>query len=480
MGAGSALAERLLAARFGRSLVDHRSWVVASADGLAQGAAQEAAWLAGSWRLGRLTVLAAVTSADAPGLAGFAAVGWSVRRIDTGDPAEVAAAISASLRAQRPTLLACLPPKSQPPLAAHQAVDESALTWRATGNRSAGVRRAWLKRLARHGSRSDFENAIAGRLPHGWYAAFFEPGALLPPGQDTVSTSWILRRAITRLGPLLPELARLPADAAARQPGQPAEAPHPRDPAAGLAQGLSCVASGLAAHGGVIPVSKHGLEEACGIAAGLLAAAGPGHRTVTLLVEPAMPGQAGSQRAGLRAMGNLALFRPADASEALECGELALRRGTGPSALLVSDSPVPLLADRPSRTRCAKGGYVLAEPASPRAATLIASGPELHLALAARRVLAGEAVQAAVVSLPCWDIFARQEAAWQRAVLGQVPRFGVEAGSGFGWDRWLGPGGLFIGLEQMAEAGWDVARPEPAARRIAELVLRHLGLRRSV
>jgi transketolase len=484
IGAGCALAERLLAARFGRSLVDHRSWVVAPSSDLATGAAQEAAWLAGTWRLGRLTVIVSVPSADAPGLAGFAAAGWSVRRIDGGAADEVAAAISAALRAQRPTLLAFLPPAHETPISgmdgSFATVEESATTWRSTGKRGAGVRRAWLKRLARHSSRHDFENAVAGRLPHNWYSAFFEPGPLLPPGQDTVSTSWTVRRGILRLGANLPELARLPADAAARLPAQLGEPAPIRDPGASLAEGLSSTAAGLALHGGVIPVSKHGLNEAGCVAASLSAAAASSLRTVTLLVEPDTPCPSGGQRAGLRAMRNLTVFRPADASEALECAELSLRRATGPSIMLVSESQVPLLADRPSRTRCAKGGYVLTEPTSQRAATLIASGPELHLALAASRILAAQGKPAAVVSLPCWSIFARQEAAWHAVVLGTAPRIGLEAGSGFGWESWLGKNGLFIGLDQMAGILWDLARPESAAHRIADLVLRHLCLRVSV
>jgi len=483
IGAGCALAERLLAARFGRSLVDHRSWVVTSADTLPCGAAQEAAWLAGTWRLGRLTVIAAVPTEDAAGLAGFAAAGWSVRRIDGGAAGEVAAGISAALRAQRPTLLACLPPHAPTICDINGGlltIKESANTWAATGKRSAGVRRAWLKRLARHGSRQDFESAAAGRLPHGWYSAFFEPGPLLPPGQQTVSTSWTIRRAIIRLGAAMPELARLPADAGARQAAQPADIQMLHDPAAGLAQGMSGIAAGLALHGGVVPVCKHGLGDAGYVAASLSAAASSALRTVTLLVEPMPPSAAGCERAGLQAMRNLTVFRPADASEALECAELALRRGTGPSVLLVSEAPVPLLAERPSRTRCAKGGYVLAEPSFPRAATLIASGPELHLALAASRILAAEGTPLAVVSLPCWSFFARQEPAWHAAVLGAAPRVGLEAGSGFGWESWLGPKGLFIGLDQMEGIGWDAARPVAAAQRIAELIMRHLDPRVSV
>jgi transketolase len=482
LGAGQALAERLLAARFGRSLVDHRCWVVASAESLPTGDVYEAACLAGAWRLSRLAVLAGVASTDVPGLAGFTAAGWSVRRIDASNPADVAAAISAAQRSQRPTLIACIHTGQQMPPYPCEAdpLEDSTQAWRATGKRSAGVRRAWLKRLARHGSRQDFDNAAAGRLPHGWYGAFFDFGPLLLPGQAMLSTGWTLRRAFGRLAAGVPEVARLPADAATKSVGARPDTATGQDVEGALVQGLSAAAAGLALHGGVAPVLTHPVAATDHLLAGLRTAALAGLRTLMLLVEPDTPCPAGGQLAGLRSMRNLCVFRPADASEALECAELALRRTIGPTVLLISDAPAPLLAERPSRTRCAKGGYVLAETFALRAATLIASGPEVHFALGVRKQLNAAGVAVAVVSLPCWDLFDRQEPALQRAVLGDAPRIGLEAGNGFGWQRWLGPDGVFIGLDPLEGLAWDATRPHALTEQVVQLVLKHLGRRCSV
>jgi transketolase len=491
LGTGLALAERLLAARFGRSLVDHRSWVVASGEELASGPVQEAAWLAGAWRLGRLTAIASVTAADAPGLAGFAAASWSVRRVEAGDGAAIAAAMSAAMRSQRPTLIACIRPERGRPWTAGASAEarlgaslaelaDSLEGWRGIGRRCAGVRRAWLKRLARHGSRQDFENAASGKLPHGWHTAFFEPGPLLPAGETAVSTNWTVRRAMMRLAVAVPEIATVPADADIRTSATANGTSLGRDVSAGLVQGISGVAAGLALHGGTLPMAKFRLGEAESARAGLRVAATARLRLVNLLVEPASPCPSGGHRAGLRAMHNLCIFRPADAAEALECAELAIRRTEGPTALLVSDAAVPLLSDRPSRIRCAKGGYLLAGAPEARAATLIAGGPEVHIAIAARAVLAAAGISVSVVSLPSWTMFGRQDIAWQETVLGEAPRIGIEAGSGLGWERWLGPHGLFIGLEQMEDAGWDTGRHGAAAYRVADLVLRHLGRVRPV
>jgi transketolase len=105
---------------------------------------------------------------------------------------------------------------------------------------------------------------------------------------------------------------------------------------------------------------------------------------------------------------------------------------------------------------CARGGYVAAGLYDARAATLIASGAELAIALEARRLLADAGISVAVVSLPCWSLFANQNEAYRADVLGDAPRLAVEAGSDFGWGRWLGERGQFIGA---ASLGLTAARP---------------------
>ena len=189
-GVGFALAERTLAARFGRSLVDHRSWVLCSAASLATGPVQEAAWLAGAWRLGRLTVLAEAPDGEAAGLAGFAAQGWAVRRARAASSGEVAASMSAALRSLKPTLIVFDGGLPEPDEEAHDA----SAAWSAAGARLAGVRRAWLKRMTRHAGRQDYEAAMAGRLQAGCLAPLSEPFALASPNVPA-STADTIRSA---------------------------------------------------------------------------------------------------------------------------------------------------------------------------------------------------------------------------------------------------------------------------------------------
>lgn len=462
--AGLALAERMLAGRFGRSLVDHRCWVLGGGTMLATGAVQEAAWLAGAWRLGRLTMVTSVEDGDCPGLAGFTAHGWIVRRAAADEPEEIAAALSAALRSSKPTLVACTGPP--PFMTGLQAAEPAA--WDAAGRRAAGMRRSWLRRLSRHFSRTEFAQAAAGRLPPRWHEALSQTEWLGVPGQSTLSTVHAVRRALDGLAAGLPELATLPG-----KPGWPPGAAQPEPPvatrscSATLSRATASALSGMALHGGLLPLATFCLDEFENIWPVLGCSARAGLRGVAVLVEPGTAGISDGRLAAMRATPNLEMFRPADASEALECLELALRRTAGPSVLLLSDVPARLLSPRLTRTRAARGAYLVAAATGPRAATLIAGGPELGLAWEVRDRLTAAGIEAAIVSLPCWDLAAAQDPDALDSLLGAAPRIGIERSSGFGWAQWLGQDGLFVGLGD--------ASPAAAIQTIEAAILRHLN-----
>jgi transketolase len=174
--------------------------------------------------------------------------------------------------------------------------------------------------------------------------------------------------------------------------------------------------------------------------------------------------QAVEQLASLRAMPNMTVFRPADAIETLECWQLALTHRSGPSLLVLSRQAVPALRDGTAENLAARGGYVLQEAEGERDVTLIATGTEVAIAVAARELLAQQGIRAAVVSLPCWELFAERSKAEREAVLGSGLRVGIEAGCEFGWERWLGPDGIFVGM-----TGFGASAP-------AEVLYRHFGI----
>ncbi len=151
------------------------------------------------------------------------------------------------------------------------------------------------------------------------------------------------------------------------------------------------------------------------------------------------------------------MLRPADAIETAECCELAVRRPDGPTLLVLCEQALPSLRKDTAENRSARGAYVLAEANGPRQATLIASGSEVAIALEARALLMADGIATAVVSMPAWSLFGRSDAATRAQVLGTAPRFGIEAACGFGWERWLGEDGVFIGMTDFgASAPGDV------------------------
>jgi transketolase len=176
-------------------------------------------------------------------------------------------------------------------------------------------------------------------------------------------------------------------------------------------------------------------------------------------------------------MPNINVFRPADSVECAECWEIALGTETTPSILALTRQGLPLLRTAHSdENLSAKGAYVLVEPKGRRDVTLIGTGSEVSLAVAAAKTLQGQGIEAAVVSMPCWELFVDQDQGYQDAVLGTVPRVGVEAAAGFGWQKWLGAAGIFVGMhgfgasapgeELYKHFGITAAAVEAAARQL--------------
>ncbi len=468
MAVGLALAERLLAARFGKSLVDHRTWVMATLGDLMEGVSHEAASLAGHLRLEKLLVLLEDDTGCVDcrsGLAGpddalrrFAALGWATRAVDAHDPAALSSALSLSARSHRPTLIACrttLSRARRPGPETPKLTELWAESWAEAGRRGSAARRAWIKRLANHPRRAEFERVLAGRLPDGWGEALAAVKASLLADRRPASTRRSAERLLEALAPGFPELVGGqtelgPGRGAPVTPGSfSGRQVHygPRE------HGMAACLNGLALHGGVLPYAVAPLSSTDGMRPALRLSALMGLRAVHVATHDSIGlGADGAayqpveQLAGLRAVPGLLLLRPADAVETAECCEIAVRRTDGPTLLALSEQPVPALRADAGENRCARGGYVLAETDGPRAATLIASGSEVALALAARDRLGAEGVAVAVVSLPAWGLFARADAGYRAGVLGTAPRFGIEAACGFGWERWLGEDGVFIGL----------------------------------
>ncbi len=515
---GMAMAERHLAARFGKSLVDHRTWVIASDGDLQEGISHEAASLAGHLGLGKLTVLwddnhisidgDTAISVSEDTLSRFRAYGWSVRRVDGHDHEAVAAALNTATKSRRPTLVACrtiigfaAPKKAGTagshgaPLGGEEAAaakaalgweaapfevpDEVREGWLAAGRRGGGTRRSWLKRLTKHPAGAEFERAMAGRLPEQWDTPLAEWRARAVEERPRIATRIASQKALEALVPAVPEMVGGSADLTGSNNTNVKGVPSVTPDAFGgrfihygiREHGMAAAMNGMALHGGIIPYSGTFLVFADYMRPSLRLAALMRQRVIHVLTHDSIGlGEDGPTHqpvehlAALRAIPNLHVFRPCDVIETAEAWELAVRRADGPSVLALSRQNLPCLRTSASENLSARGGYVLAEASGDRRATIIATGSEVMLAMAARETLEADGIPTAVVSLPCWELFDVQDPTWRDAVLGTAPRFGVEAALSFGWDRWLGGDGTFCGM-----TGFGASAP-------ADDLYRHFGI----
>jgi transketolase len=504
---GMAIAERHLAARFGKSLVDHRTWVMASDGDLMEGISHEAAALAGHLGLNKLTVLYDDNHVSIDGNTAlscsddvtkrFAAYGWATKRVDGHDAAAIAAALSFAVRSKKPTLIACRtiiglgsPTKAGTaavhgsPLGAQEAAGAKAALdwheppfvtptdllerWHAVGARGAAARRSWLKRLARHTQRGEFERAMAGKVPDTWHEAVATLKQDIVDSRPRLATRVSSQKCLEALVPATPELlggsadltgsnltlvAGMGAMAAGNYAGRYIHY--------GVREhGMAAAANGMALHGGIIPYTGTFFVFSDYMRPAIRLAALMRQRVIHVLTHDSIGlGEDGPTHqpvehlASLRAIPNLHVYRPADTLETAECWELAIRRTEGPSLLVLTRQALPEWRTDTAENRTARGGYVLAEADGPRQATVIATGSEVSIAMAARDTLAAEGIAIAVVSLPCWELFTQQDTAYRAVVLGSAPRIGIEAADSFGWERWLGCDGTFIGMEGFGASG---------------------------
>jgi transketolase len=518
---GMALAERLLAARFGGELVDHYTYVIVGDGCLMEGISQEAISLAGHLRLGKLIVLWDDNSISIDGstelstsddqLERFTAAGWDAVATDGHDHAAVTEALTRARAIGLPSLIACrttiafgAPTKagsaaahgsplgaaeiagararldwSAPPFAIPA---EIASWWREQGARGAAASKAWAARLgaAAPETRTEFQRRIAGTLPPGFAAAFAGIRAKFAAEAPKTATRQASGMVLDALAPVLPELVGGSADLTGsnntKAKGQKVVTPGDFSGSYihyGVREhGMASAMNGMAVHGGVIPYGGTFLVFADYCRPAIRLSALMGLRVVYVMTHDSIGlGEDGPTHqpvehlASLRAMPHLRVFRPADAVETAECWELALGAQRLPSVLALTRQNVPTLRRGDgAENRSARGAYVMAESQGARAVTLLATGSEVAVAMAARELLTARGVAAAVVSMPCWALFDGQEPAYRAAVLGRAPRVAVEAASPFGWERYVGEGGAVIGM-----AGFGGSAP-------AEDLYRHFGI----
>ena len=541
---GMAIAERFLAEQFnrpGHQVVDHRVWAFVSDGDLMEGVASEAASLAGHLRLAKLTLIyddnhitidgdtALCFSEDVPRR--FEAYGWHVVRVADGNDLEAIHDALEQARAEtgKPTLVALRTVIADPaptkrntaeahgaPLGAEEVrrtkellgwttepqfavPDDAREHWRAALERGASAQAEWQERWTDYAGAypeqaAEFGRWMSGTLPEGWDKTL----PVITTAGGPLATRQASGMALQAITAAVPNLVGGSADLGGST-GTTLKAGGTFGPTTTGRQfhwgvrehGMAACLNGIAAHGGLrafgstflvfsdymkpairlaaimrLPVVFIGTHDSIGVGED-----GPTHQPVEHL-------------AMLRAIPNVTVLRPADATETVEAWRAALERRDGPSVLVLTRQKVPVL-DRSALGPAAgvrRGAYVLLDPPGGTPQTiLIATGSEVHVALAAARLLQADRVRVRVVSMPSWELFLAQPESYRDEVLPPAVRvrLGIEAASPFGWQRWTTDDGATLAMDGFgASAPGDRLfqefkfTPERAAEMVRQLLAR--------
>ena len=502
---GMALAEKMLVAEFGKKVVGHHTYVLASDGDLMEGVSQEAIAMAGHWKLNKMIVLYDDNgiSIDGPTsiadsvdqVKRFKSAGWAAELIDGHDPKAIAAAITRAQKSNKPSLIACkttigygAPTRAGTAKAHGEALgadelkgakeklgisleafsvpDDVLKAWRAAGSRGAAAREEWQARFDELGTRkrAEFERRMRHERPASLAKALRAHKKALLETPQNIATRKSSESAIEAIASAMPmEFLAGSADLTGSNNNKAksavafsAKTPKGRFIHYGIREhGMAAAMNGIFLHGGFAPNGATFLvfTDYARPAMRLAALMGAGvvyvmtHDSIGL-GEDGPTHQPVEHLAALRAIPNMRVFRPCDAVEVTECWELALNRVDGPTVLALTRQNLPQLrTNAPNDNPCAHGAYELVAAQGEAKVSLFASGSEVEIAVAAQKQLAERGIASRVVSVPSLELLLAQPADRRKAIIGNAPvKVAIEAAVRWGWDAVIGPDGEFVGM----------------------------------
>lgn len=502
---GMALAERMLAAKYGEDVCNHYTYVIAGDGCLMEGISEEAISVAGHLKLNKLIVfwdnnnitidghVDAANSTDQ--IKRFEACGWNTIEIDGHCQKAVAKAIVKAQKSKKPTLIACKtmigygapskcgtskchgsPLGAEELQAMRQALNWTAApfevpgdilqAWRDAGQRSIGAYKDWQARAKIKGK--EFHDVIAGRLPKGWDKELNELKKAAIAEKTKVATRKASQMCLEAIVLHIPQIVGGSADLAASNltltkasKTVTAKDYNGNNVMYGIREhAMAAIMNGMALHGGIIPFGGTFFVFSDYMRPAQRLAALMGIRVIYVLTHDSIGvGEDGPTHqpvehlASYRCMPGILTFRPCDVVETAEAWQIAIETDNKPSILALTRQGLPLLRSSAKENLTAKGGYVLSEAAGKRQATIIATGSEVSMAMEAKEKLAEEGIDVAVVSMPCCELFDAQPLDYQEQVLGSAPRVAVEAAAKFGWEKYVGLNGDIIGMDGFGASG---------------------------
>ncbi|MFL6830279.1 MAG: transketolase [Sphingomicrobium sp.] len=533
MAVGMAIAERHLNAVYGDELVDHRTYVIAGDGDLMEGVNHEAVGLAGHLKLGRLIVLwddnnitidgSTDLSRNEDVVARFQAAKWHTVECDGLDSGKVSKALEKAIADERPSLIRCKTvigfgaPNKQGTAAIHGAAlgkdevaaarkelglddqefmvpDDVLTAWRTAGKRGAVEHALWSDRLERSGRKDEFLARLNGKVSDAWLRPYLEK---LLKELKPVATRKASEMALEAINAAIPSTIGGSADLTGsnntKTKGlEPLTADNygGRYIYYGIREfGMAAAMNGMALHGGVIPYGGTFLVFTDYARPAIRLSALQNARVIYVMTHDSIGlGEDGPTHQpiehlqSLRAMPQIAVYRPADAVETAECWALALQ-SDGPSILaLTRQNLTPVRTEASAENLCARGAYRLKSSENKRKVIFLATGSEVEIALAAAAKLEAQGIGADVVSMPCTDRFDTQPRQYREDILPDVSnreilRVSIEAGSTFGWERYVGLHGLKIGIDRFgvsapAADAYDYfgLTPDKVAQRVTDFM----------
>jgi len=525
---GMAVAEAHMGAVFNRDqkIIDHHVYFIASDGDMMEGVSHESASFAGHVKLGKLIGFyddnhitiegdTALTFSDATG-ARFEAYGWHVQHVaDVNDLAALNRAIdSAKAETSKPSLIIVRShigygsPHKHDTAEAHGSPlgqDEITLTkqalgyptlepfyvapealryWREAAKQRAKTEDGWQKvydayRAANPALAKELERRLRGDLPDGWEEAI----PVFTAKDGNVASRAASGVVINALAKKIPELMGGSADLASStntiikgEPSFSTESYAGRNFHFGIREhGMGSIMNGMSLFGGIIPYGATFLIFSDYMRPPVRLACIMGRHVIYVythdsigLGEDGPTHQPIEQLSALRAIPEMTLIRPADASETAEAWRAALKHKKGPVALVLTRQKLPFI-DRSkyaSASGLARGAYVLADtPGGAPHVVMMSSGSEVSLILEAQKKLEAEGIRTRAVSMPSHELFARQDQAYRDSVLPKgVRRIAIEAAHPMSWYRWVGDDGVIIGIER-----FGASAPAP-------VIYAHLGI----
>ncbi len=502
---GMAVAEKMLAAEFGKKAVDHHTYVLVSDGDLMEGVSQEAIALAGHWKLNKLIVLyddngisidgPTTLSDSVDQVKRFKSAGWASELIDGQDQQAIAAAIAKAQKSSKPTMIACkttigygAPTRAGTNKAHGEALgaeelkgakeklgislepfsvpDDVLQGWREAGARGVQARKEWEARMATFSDRkrAEFDRRLRHERPAALAKALkaFKKSLLETP--QNIASRKSSELAIDAIAAVMPmeflsgsaDLTGSTNNKAKSATNFEAKTPKGRFVHYGIREhGMAAAMNGIYLHGGFAPSGATFLTFTDYARPAMRLAALMGTGVVYIMThdliglgEDGPTHQPVEHLAALRAIPNMRVFRPCDAIEVAECWELALNRTDGPTVLVLTRQGLPQLrTSTPADNPCGHGGYELVAAQGEAKVSLFATGSEVQIAVDAQKQLAERDIAARVVSVPSMELLLSQPADRQKAVIGNAPvKVAIEAAVRFGWDAIIGQDGEFIGM----------------------------------